>query len=38
MYTQTTQEPQTLLWHFNVVSVVVGLLELRYFLKDLFAA
>lgn len=37
MYAQTTQEPQTPLWHFNVVSVVVGLLELLYFLKELLA-
>lgn len=38
MYAQTTQEPQTPLRHFTAVSVVVGLLELLYFLKDFFAA
>lgn len=31
----TTQKPQTPLWYFNVVSVVVGFLALHYFLKDL---
>ncbi len=34
MYAQTAQKPQTPLWYFNVVSVVVGLLALHYFLKD----
>ena len=36
MYAQTTQKPQTPLWYFNVGSVVVGLLALNCFLKDLF--
>lgn len=35
MYAQTTQKPQTPLWYFNVVSVVVSVLALHYFLKDL---
>lgn len=36
MNAQTTQKPQTPLWYFNVVSVVVGLLAQHYFLKDLY--
>ncbi|KAM7398289.1 hypothetical protein PAMA_006274 [Pampus argenteus] len=34
MYAQTTQKPQTPLWYFNIVSIVVSVLALHYFLKD----